>query len=198
MGELHLGVKGVRSLNIHGRLSVTAVDRDWFEAHRADTALMMRPPKEVVSDRAEGDNVTCTAGLTAIAASLVWAGLQDQAANLGITTATYLTPLYGAIGTGNGTVAASDTALFSEYARQTVGAGASTPATPSLNAQTTWLFYFPSPTSSLTITEAGLFANATSTLGAGSMLDHWEFSPAVTFPNTDTLILQASFAIAGS
>jgi hypothetical protein len=167
--------------SIHGRLSVTTLR-----------------PDGTVRDRREGDNVTCTNGLTAVAAALVWAGIQDQASNLGVTTATYLTPLFGAIGTGTGTVSASDTALISEYARQTVGAGASTPATPSINAQCTWLFYFPSPASSLTITEAGLFANATSTLGSGTMLDHWAFSPAITFPNTDTLILQASFSIAGS
>lgn len=172
---------GGGGFSIHGRLSVTTLR-----------------PDGTARDRREGDNVTCTAGLTAFAAALVWSGIQDQAANLGVTAATYLTPLYGAIGTGNGTVAASDTALFSEYARQTVGAGASSPATPSINAQTTWLFYFPAPASSLTITEAGLFANATSTLGSGTMLDHWAFSPAITFPNTDTLILQASFAIAGS
>lgn len=167
--------------NIHGRLSVTTLR-----------------PDGTVRDRREGDNITCTAGLTALAAALAWSGIQDQAANLGVTSPTYLTPLYGAIGTGNGTVAASDAALFSEYQRMTVGAGASTPATVSLNAQTTWQFYFPSPASSITITEAGLFSGATSTLGSGTMLDHWAFSPAITFPNTDTLLLQASFAISGS
>ncbi|MFB8182641.1 hypothetical protein ACFC8N_42960 [Streptomyces sp. NPDC055966] len=167
--------------NIHGRLSVTTVR-----------------PDGTVRERREGDNITCTNGLTAFAAALVWAGIQDQAANLGVTSPTFLTPLFGAIGTGNGTVAASDTALFSEYARQTVGAGGSTPATASLNAQTTWLFYFPSPTSTLTITEAGLFSGATSVLGSGVMLDHWAFSPVLTFLTTDTLILQASFAISGS
>lgn len=178
MGKLHLGLTGI---GIHGRLSVTTIR-----------------PDGTVRDRREGDNITCTNGLTAFAAALVWSGIEDQAANLGVTTATYLTPLYGAIGTGTGTVAASDTTLFAEYTRMTVGAGASSPATPSISAQATWLFYYPSPTVTQTITEAGLFAGATSTSGSGSMLDHWAFSPSISFPTTDTLILQASFAISGS
>lgn len=168
------------AVGLKGRLSLTVVR-----------------PDGSVRDRREGDNITCTAGLTAIAAALVWSGLQDQAANLGVTTATYLTPLWGAVGSGAGTVAASDTALFSELGRQTVGAGASTPATPTINAQCTWLFYFPSPATTWTVTEAGLFAGATSAAGSGTMLDHWAFSPSVSVPTSDTLILQASFSIAG-
>lgn len=174
-----MGLTG--AFNIHGRLSVTVLR-----------------PDGTVRDHREGDNITCTTGLTAFAAALVWSGIQDQAANLGVTTPTYLTPLWGAVGSGTGTVAASDTALFSELGRQTVGAGASTPATPSLNAQCTWLFYFPSPTSTWTVAEAGIFANATNATNAGTMLDHWSFSPVVTVPTTDTLILQASFAISGT
>lgn len=186
------------NVGIHGRLSVTVVDNGWFEAHRGDHAAVMRPPGGVVHDRREGDNITCTNGLTTIASALVWSGIQDQAANLGVTSASYLTPLYGAIGSGSGTVAAADTALFSEINRQAVGAGASTPATPLISAQATWLFYFPSPTSTWTVTEAGLFANATSGSGTGTMLDHWAFTPTVSVPPGDTLILQASFAISGT
>jgi hypothetical protein len=49
----------------------------------------------------------------------------------------------------------------------------------------------------LTVTEAGVFANATSTSGSGTMMDHWAFSSPVTVPTIDTLLLQVSFAIAG-
>lgn len=168
-------------VDIHGRLSVTTLG----------------PSGEVTGYR-EGDNITCTAGLTAIAASLVWSGLQDQAANLGVTSPTYLTPLWGAIGTGTGTVAASDTALFTEYARVTVGAGASTPATSTINAQTIWQFYFPSPTTTQTITEAGVFANASSSAGSGTLVDHWLFGTPISLPATDTLLLQVAFNIAPS
>lgn len=169
------------SLAIHGHLSLT----------------VLRPDGSI-RDQRHGDNIMCTNGLTALAGALVWSGIQDQAANLGVTTPTYLTPLYGAVGSGTGTVAASDTALFTELSRQTVSAGASSPATGSVNAQTTWLFYFPQPTSTWTVTEAGVFAGATSTAGSGTLIDHWAFSPTLTVPTTDTLILQASFAVGGS
>jgi hypothetical protein len=149
-------------------------------------------PDGTVRDRREGFNVVCTAGFTALAAALVWSGIQDQAANLGVTSATWLTPLWGAVGSGSGSVAKSDTALFSELGRQTVGAGASSPATSSVAAGATWLFYFPQPVSAWTVTEAGAFAGGTSTAGSGTLLDHWAFSPSISVPTTDTLLLQVS------
>lgn len=156
--------------------------------------LQVVKPDGTIREEREGDNVMCTVGKSAIAASLVWAGIQDQAANLGVTTATYLTPLYGAVGTGAGTPAASDTQLFTEYSRQVVTGGAYGPATSTILAQVNWLFYFASPSSSVTITEAGVFANASATANSGTMIDHWSFSPSITVPATDTLILQASFS----
>ena len=168
------------SLRIHGRLSLAVIGPDGRE-----------------KDRRDGDNVMCTAGLGSLAAALVWAGIEDQAAGLGVTTPTYLTPLYGAVGNGAGTPAAADTALFAELGRQTVGAGASTPATPSINALATFLFYFPSPASTWAVTEAGVFAGASATAGSGAMLDHWAFSPTLAVTTADTLILQAAFSVGG-
>lgn len=185
-------------LGLHARLTVTAVDGAWFDANRRDAAAMLAPPAEVVHGRCEGDNITCTAGLTAFAAALVWSGLQDQAANLGVTTATYLTPLYGALGSGTGTPAIGDTALFSELGRETVGTGASSPATPTISALATWLFYFPSPASSWTVTEAGLFANAGSTAGSGTLLDHYVLGSPVVVASPDSAILQVALSVAGS
>jgi hypothetical protein len=147
-------------------------------------------PDGTVRDRREGFNVVCTAGFTALAAALVWSGIQDQAPNLGVTSPTFLTPLWGAAGSGSGTPAKSDTALFSELGRQTVGAGASSPATVSVAAAATFLFYFPQPASAWTVTEAGAFAGGTSAAGSGTMLDHWAFSPSVPVPATDTLLLE--------
>lgn len=171
-------------IGIHGHLSLTVLDAD-----------------ENVVDFRDGDNIMCTNGITAIANSLVWSGIQDQATALGVTTPTYLTPLFGAVGSGVGTVAASDTLLFSELGRVTIGAGASTPATPTINAQTTWLFYFPSPSVTWTVTEAGVFANgsssAASVAAAGTLLDHWAFTPTITVSTSNTLILQATFTLAG-
>lgn len=160
---------------LKGRLTLTTLD-----AHGC------------VADRRVGPNVVCTTGYTAMAAALVWAGIQDQAANLGITTPTYLTPLYGAVGSGAGVPAKADTALFAELGRQPASGGGATPASSTIPAQASWLFYFPSPASTWTVTEAGLFAGATSASGSGAMVDHWAFSPSLTVSTTQTLILEVS------
>ena len=159
---------------------------------RGHLTLTVLRPDGSVSDRREGDNVVCTTGYTVLASALVWSGIQDQASALGVTTPTYLTPLYGAVGSGTGAVVKSDTALQAELGRVVVGAGASFPATSSIAGEATWLFYFPSPSVTWTVGEAGMFANATSTTNSGAMVDHWSFSPTVTVPTTDTLILEVS------
>ncbi len=154
--------------------------------------LTVTGPDGDVLDQRTGCNLITTAGFGAIAGALVWSGIEDQAGNLGVTTPTFLAPLFGAVGNGTGTVSEADTALFAEIARETVGAGASSPATSSIAAQCTWLFYFPSPTTTWTVTEAGAFAGATSASGSGVMIDHWAFSPSVSVDPTSTLLLQVS------
>jgi hypothetical protein len=172
------------ALGINGRLSLTVLR-----------------PDGTIRDRREGGNTMCTAGLSVIMAALVWAGIQDQAPSLGVTSPTYLTPLWGAVGSGTTTPTAADTALTSELGRQTVAAGASSPATPTINAMATFMFYFPQPPIQWTITEAGVFANGSSAAGspstAGVLLDHWAVTPAVVVPVTDTVILQVGFSLAG-
>ena len=177
MVPIQLGVAR-EGLRLEGRLSLTVLG-----------------PGGAVKDKRDGKNVVCTGGFSAIAAALVWAGIQDQAASLGVTTATTLTPLYGAVGDGYGAVSEADTALFAEIARETVGAGASSPATSSIAAQATWIFYFPSPSVNWTVTEAGAFAGASATAGSGTMLDHWVFSPAVSVSTSDTALLQVSLML---
>lgn len=181
------------SFSIHGRLTATVVENDWFEHNNAALDI----PDSAIVDQRDGDNIMCTNGLSTLAGAIVWSGIQDQAASIGVTTPTYLTPLYGAVGSGSGTPAISDTQLFSELARQTVNAGASSPATPSINALATWLFYFSSPSTTWTVTEAGVFVNSSSTVNSGTMLDHWAFSPTLTVTPTNTLILQTAFSVAG-
>lgn len=176
-----------------GRVVIETGTSSGIEIHGRFT-LTTKGPDGRVRDERVGDNIVCTQGFSQIAAALMWAGMQDQAANLGITTPTYLTPLYGAVGSGTGTVAKSDTTLFTELGRQPVGGAGASPASSSVAAQTTWLFYFPSPASTWTVTEAGVFAGATSVAGSGYLMDHWAFSPSITVPTTDTLILQLSFA----
>jgi hypothetical protein len=162
-------------LRMHGRLTLRVLGDDGSTV-----------------DEREGDNVICVTGYTAIAAALVWSGIQDQAANLGVTSPTFLTPLYGAVGTGAGTPVLTDTQLYAEAARTTVGAGASTPASVTVSALATWLFFFQNPASPLTITEAGVFTGATSAVNSGSMLDHWAFSPSISVPTTNAFVLQVS------
>ena len=178
LGGVQLGLTAAEAIPVRGRLSL----------------LVIRPDGSI-RDRRDGSNVICTAGFTALAAALVWSGIQDQAANLGVTSPTYLTPLWGAVGSGSGSPAKSDLALFTELGRQPVGAGASSPATPTVAAEATWLFYFPQPATAWTVTEAGVFAAGTSVAGSGTLLDHWAFSPVVSVPTTDTLILQVSFGL---
>lgn len=164
-------------LSVQGRLSLIVVDQDGHEV-----------------DRRDGTNTMCTAGFTAIAAALVWAGIQDQAATIGVTSPTFLTPLWGAVGSGAGTPAKADTQLYTELGRETVGAGAYTPATSLIAANTIWLFYFPSPASTWSVTEAGIFAGATSVANSGTMLDHQTFA-TVTVTTANSLILQATFSL---
>ncbi len=170
------------TLTIKGRLSLKVVR-----------------PDGSIRDSREGDNIMCTAGKTVLASALAWSGIQDQADTLGVTSPTYLSPLWGAVGDGVGSVSASDTLLFNELSRVTVGAGAYSPASPSTPALLTWLFYFSQPSVTWTVAEAGVFANGTSddsqVSTAGTLIDHWAFSPTITVPTTDTLILQASFSI---
>jgi hypothetical protein len=197
-------------LAIRGRLAATVVHGDPLKT--ADLAEYleltmrqgMRGPEalarilgspDAVGEHREGDNVMCTSGYGALAAALVWSGLQDQASNLGLTAPTFITPLYGAVGSGAGTPLKSDTALFTELGRQTVGAGGSNPASSSVPAYATWLFYFPQPSVAWTVAEAGLFAGATSVTNSGTMIDHWGFSPTIPVPTTDSLLLQISLLL---
>lgn len=197
-------------LPIRGRLAVTTLrgrdltTPDLAEYLEAKTRRGLSGPDALaavlgkngeVRDHRAGDNIMCTTGYSALAAALVWSGVQDQAVNLGLTSPTYLTPLYGAVGSGTGTVQKSDTALFAELGRQTVGAGASSPASSSIAAYATWLFYFTSPATTWTVAEAGVFANATPVANSGSMIDHWGFSPAVSVPTTDSLLLEVSLLL---
>jgi hypothetical protein len=175
MGMVMSHSEAVEGLRLNGRLKLTVVDAD------GNTV-----------DEREGYNVVCTTGYTVLAQAMVWSGLQDQATNLGITTATYLTPLYGAIGSGTAPVSKADTVLQDEVARTTVGAGASTPATSSVPGLSTWMFFFSNPGTTLAVGEAGVFANATSASGSGTMIDHWSFSPEISVPPTNALVFQMS------
>ena len=185
-------------LSLHARITVSAVDSRWLAANRSNVPALRNPPAEVTRARDGGPNVTCTNGLSVFASALVWSGIQDQAAALGVTTPAYLTPLYGAVGNGSGTASASDTALFGEIARTTVGAGAASPATSSIAALCDYLFFFPPPVTTWTVTEAGAFGLATSTAGSGTLLDHYMLASPVTVSSPDSALLQVALSVQGS
>lgn len=153
-------------------------------------------PDGDIRDHQHGHNVICTTGYTALTQALVWSGIQDQAANIGVTSPTYLTPLWGAVGNGSPvTPVKTDTRLVAELGRVTVGTGGSSPASTLLPAATVWQFFFPQPSVAWTVTEAGVFANASSVTNSGAMIDHLALSPSVSVPTTDTLILQVSLQL---
>lgn len=169
---------GMAVIEIHGRLQLLRVGADGR-----------------VVERRTGENLVTTNGFTQLAAALVWSGMQDQASNLGITSPTYLTPLYGAVGSSAVAPTKADTQLGAELGREVVGGAGSTPASSTIASAATWLFYFPNPATTWTVAEAGVFAGATSAANSGTLLDHWSFSPTLTVPTSESLILQLSFEL---
>lgn len=133
-------------------------------------------------------NTPCLAGLNDLAAAVGWAGAQDQAATIGAQPA-FLTPLYGAVGTGSGTPAVTDTELFSELARTNVTAVVSSPLSD--GAAVIWQFQFSANPLSYSITEVGLFTLASNEPNSGDLLDHALVSPAFAWTAGETMTLAA-------
>lgn len=134
------------------------------------------------------ENIPCLAGLNDLAAAVGWAGTQDQASLIGSQPA-FLTPLYGAVGTGTGTPANTDTQLYAELNRAQVSAVVSTPL--SNGAATIFQFQFPANGVNYSISEIGLFTLASVTANSGDLLDHAIISPAFTWTLGETMTLSA-------
>lgn len=166
---------------------------------RAPREGLWTPDGQPVDDAFHGRNLITTNGYTALGQALVWSGIQDQAALLGLNPAntyTFLTPLYGAVGDGTPVIPAkADTQLVAELSRSTVSAGASLPASSGVAAATVWQFFYPSPATAWTVTEAGAFANATTAANSGTLLNHLAISPTVSVPVTNTAVLQISLQL---
>lgn len=97
------------------------------------------------------------------------------------------------VGTTCAYVTVGDVALYAEQLRTVVTAATYTAATGV--ASWTWLFFFGTTGSNITITEAGVFVQAASTSGSGAMLDHLLISPSVTKLTSQTATLQITFTI---
>lgn len=140
------------------------------------------------------DNVPCLAGLNDLAAAVGWAGAQDQALLIGAQPA-FLTPLYGAVGTGTGTPAVTDTELYDELMRTTVASVTSTPLSD--GAATLFQFQFSANVLSYSISEIGLFTLASVAVNSGDLLDHAIISPSFTWTAGETMTLAASLGFTG-
>jgi len=126
---------------------------------------------EQVVEGGSYENVVCQNGKVVLAR---W--LNGENPSLG--------PVYGAVGTGVGTPAATDIALFSELARVLLASN-----TRSSNV-VTMDFFFNSSQANGTLTEAGLFLQAGSAANSGQLLSHVLISESKTSTMTMTMEFQ--------
>jgi hypothetical protein len=150
------------------------------------TVCVFEDGREVA--RGEGDNLLTSAGYAVLIAAMFWTCIVDQNAQMGLMlTPQYAFPIYGAVGSGSTAPASSDTTLTSELARSVVYTGSYTATTFTVN-------FFYGTTGSWTITEAGVFLNATSTANTGFLFDHALVSPSVTKTSTQTCTLSLTMS----
>ncbi len=138
-----MDLSSTRGLGLCGRLRL--------ELHDAETG-------ELVAVR-ETPNLIVTSGLNALAAAMNWAFVQNYNTSWGspfASTSGDLADVYGAVGTGNAAVSASDTALSNEVSRSLITNG-----TNSSNVLT-YQFFFGTAAANGTIQEMGVFTGATS------------------------------------
>jgi len=168
-------------LQFHGKLKIQTFEND------------------IETQCRETDNAVCIAGLSDVAAAIAYLGVQDIASNIDAEVAV-LTPVYGAIGTGDVTTtppATTDTQLVNEIDRQTVSASASAPALGSNPGQVIWQFQFPINNSGadISLTEAGIFVLASEETNSGDMFDHAAFNPVVTWFSGQSLVLSLQLSL---
>ena len=154
---------------------------------------------DVCTSRHEAENTICIAGLTDVAAAISYLGVQDIATDIG-TSPVVITPIYGAIGTGDVTTvppAVTDTQLVNEIGRATASASGYAPALGSNPGQSIWQFQFPINTSgtTYTLTEAGVFVLAQDITNDGDLFDHAAFNPTVQWPVGQFIVLSLQLSL---
>jgi hypothetical protein len=146
-------------------------------------------------DLQRSKNLVLTAGLSAMAAALMWSAMIDQNANQGLPfNPITLAPIYGAVGSASVAATSTDTQLGAELARSICGAASYNGATFSL------LFNMGITVGTWTIWEGGVFASATPESppdpdSSGILLNHSILVSAVTKAPTQTAVFQASFGL---
>jgi hypothetical protein len=155
----------------------------------------------------EADNIMCVNGLTQMIQAMLWSSIADQNANMGSPyDATFMYPVYGAIGTGTVTntgppinssnpPAATDTTLIIEQARTIVASAGATNASIGGDPEIVWSFLFGAPVAPATITEAGVFLCATIAVNNGFLLDHALISPTVAQSTSQLLTLTVDITV---
>lgn len=139
-------------------------------------------------------NLIVTSGLNALASALNWAFIQNYNAGWGnpfSSASGNLGDVFGAVGTGVTAPVASDVALGNEIGRVIMTTG-----TDSANVLT-YQFFFPTTAGNGTVTEMGVFVNASTqqvTLTTGLTLNQTYTSLSVTattatIPASSTLVI---------
>jgi hypothetical protein len=151
----------------------------------------------------EAPNIMCVNGLSQMIQSFLWSSIADQNVNMGSPyDATFMYPIYGAIGTGTVTTttssnppASSDTTLMAEEARAICASGGATNASVGNDPQIVWSFLFGAPLVAQTISEAGVFLCATGAVNNGFLLDHALITPTVAQSTGQLLTLTVDITI---
>jgi hypothetical protein len=147
----------------------------------------------------EANNTVCIAGLTDVAGAIAYLGVEDIADEIG-TSPYVITPIYGALGTGDVTdtpPSVSDIQLANEITRTTATSSGFVPALGANPGQAVWQFQFPinNNGSDFTLTEAGVFVLAENITNNGDLLDHAAFDPLATWPAGQSLILSLQLSL---
>ena len=144
----------------------------------------------------EADNIMCVNGLSQMIQAMLWASIADQNANMGTPyDATFMYPIYGAVGTGVTAPTAADVQLTTEEARAVCASGGATNASVGGDPQIVWSFLFPAPGSAQVIAEAGVFLCATAAANNGFLLDHALIVPTVAQSTAQMLTLTVDITI---
>lgn len=155
--------------------------------------LTIRELDGTLVSRRQFANTMCNYGMGALANFLVsnlFIGSNSSALVLPSAP-----PIYMAVGNGTTTPAATDTTLAAELAREPITTAASPTPSSSQIPSFSWYTIFPTSGSTWSISEAGVFLNATSTANSGALLDHSLISPAENKSATQIAELQVTFTL---
>ena len=156
-------------------------------ATRGNIRVLLFDPKEVpdyetyrrlkpkpVAETGER-NLIVSGGITLLGQEVLWAMIQNYNAGWGspFSSVTNLGDVYGALGTGNAAPSSTQTALSAEIGRVIVTNGAFS------GTQLVYDFFFGTSQAIGTLVEAGIFLQASSTSGSGTMLNRSVFLPVI-------------------